>query len=784
MTTKTLTDILRDLESGNIQSALDLRGDLGSESVRILNEPILTPDDKEKLKLLIMIGNASYENYPHNLLPIEDGVYDLLAVKLQNEDYEAFKVGSKPIHVNVAKLDTEVKQVKYPFTIPSIEDITKMENLLYPETLNNNKPMMRDDVTIKPFTIQHTGDLSKRLRNTAHVYPNLVGTLEKCKFVLDSQAIEKGRFDDANVKIFERDFMVPLIQSGIINQIEEIVMVATLKYDGVSVEGEVTDVVQSARTRGDTDLDEASDLTPIFKGYRFPRASALVFDYPIGMKFEAIITKTNLSRLNALLGTNYINGRTAIIGILGRTDAYKYRDFITLIPLQVDFGDGPRMDRVSELEFLNKYYTTQEYTRYTVFKAQFNQLMFMVYKYTEEAEYIRQFMPFMYDGVVLEFYDESIRNALGRKNHINQYAMAIKFNPLKKQTIFRGYTYTIGKNGLITPMIYYDPIEFFGAIHNHSTGSSYSRFYNLDLHIGDIIDVEYTNDVMPYVTKPDNPHNRQNAESTPSEQFPKYCPCCGTELILSDSGKSAKCPNKKCREVVRQRLAGMMSNLKLVGFSEESIAALPHIGSFGELMEASEKDLEALGSTNKVTLYNMIQEMKTTEKRRDDILMSALGFSNIASKTWKKILSNISLVQIYEMYHSDKDTLRNILANIKTIGPVTADTIVEEFETFDDDIKYILDHNMYIPTPIGFKSKAKVRFTGFRDPVLEELLQVKGIDADGNAGVTKDTTLLLVATPGTTGTKVNKAKGFGIPIVTVAEFKANIAEYLDKWEVL
>lgn len=783
MEIKNLQNILYDLEHQNIQTALGHRAELGSESVRLLNESILTPEDIEKLKLLIQIGNTSYDNYHHDLLPIEDGVYDLLAVRLQKEDYGAFKVGSKPINVNVPKLDSEVKKSTTMFIIPSDKEQEKMDNFLHPEILNMNKPMDRDHVLLKPFQIQYTDTLSKRLRNTAHAYPELVGTLEKCKFVLDSQAIDKGRYDDENVKIFERDFMVPLLQKGVIDQTSEIIMVGTLKCDGVSVEAEVTDTVIAARTRGDTDLNEASDLTPIFRGYRFSNASKLLFDHCIGMKFEAVVTKMNLSRLNAMLGTNYINGRTAIIGILGRSDAYKYRDYITLIPIQVDFGDGTKLDRVTELEFLNKYYTTLEYMRYSVFRGTFSQIMFMIKRYTEEAEYARPFMPYMYDGVVLEFYDDQIRQYLGRKNHINQYAMAIKFNPLKKQTIFRGYTYTIGKNGLITPMIYYDPVEFFGSIHNHSTGSSYNRFDKMDLHIGDIIDVEYTNDVMPYVTKPDNEHNRQNAENVPRELFPKYCPCCGTKIIVSDSGKSAFCPNKKCTEVVRQRLAGMMSNLKLVGFAEETIAALPHIGSFRDLMEASESDFETLGPTNKVTLYNMIHDMKTVSKRPDYIIMSALGFSNIASKTWLKILSSISLVDIYNMYHTDSNRLRMVLANINSIGPVTADTIVDEFEAFDDDIKYILDTKMYIETPIGFKAKAKVRFTGFRDAELAELLQTKGIDAS-DSGVTKDTTLLLVATPGATGTKVKNATKYGIPIVPVAEFKANIAKYLEEWGVL
>lgn len=778
-----LQEIFDDLKNGNIQSSLDNRIDINKIAVEILNKKFLSESEIDTLSLLIQIGNISYDNFPNQILPIDDGVYDLLVVKLQNADYMKFKVGSSPVAVKVPKLNEEIQHSVIPFVIPTQEQNEKLDSLMFDEILNYNKPTTKEDIVFKPFSITQPRNKYIRLRNTSHSYPNLVGTLDKCKFVLDSQAISMGRYESSNVKIFERDFMAPLIQSGIIDYTSTIRMVATLKYDGVSIEADVTDIIVSARTRGDTDLNQATDLTPILGGYIFPRARKLSFDKPIGMKFEAIITRHNLLRLNEVLHTNYINGRTAIIGVLGRSDAYLIRDYITFVPLQVDFGEEKeKLDRVSELRFLNKYYTTTEYIRFTLLEGAFSSLMYQIKRYVEEAEYVRQFMPFMYDGVVFEFYDKNIREKLGRKNYINQYAMAVKFNPLKKQTIFRGYAYTVGKNGLITPMIYYDPIEFFGAIHDHSTGSSYNRFCNLNLHVGDILDVEYTNDVMPYVEKPDNYHNQQNSITTPPEVFPKYCPCCGTKLVFSSSNKSVKCPNIKCREAVKKRLSDMMDILNLVGFSEESIASLSNITSFRELMECTQDDFEVLGPTNKITLYNMIQNIKYTNPLNDYILLGALGFSNIAPRTWKYILKSISLKCIYDLYVSNnKTSLYEALVNIKRVGPITASTIVAEMEIYSDDIKYIIDNNMYKPTRIRASKEIKVRFTGTRDPELEELLQSKGIDADSKAGVTADTTLLIQnENPGMT--KVEKAKKYNIPIVSGMEFRSNISKYLSEWE--
>ena len=60
--------------------------------------------------------------------------------------------------------------------------------------------------------------ISKRIRNVSHKYPSLVGTLDKVKFVMDNDAIQKGVYDDSNVKVFERDFLRKQFQKTGINR--------------------------------------------------------------------------------------------------------------------------------------------------------------------------------------------------------------------------------------------------------------------------------------------------------------------------------------------------------------------------------------------------------------------------------------------------------------------------------------------------------------------------------------------------------------------------------------
>lgn len=801
----TLSEIVEEVKHGNFLCAYDNNQVIQSSIMEILNiSDQDIKDNPSKLKDLvdlITIGNITYNYSDSDVLPIDDGMYDLLVVKLQRVDYDKFTPGSIPVDIAKinstykAKIDKDDKIIK-PFTIMSDDDKHKLDESLYPSILNYTKPFDSRSYLYKPFYVDDESMyINKRIRDVSHNYPQLVGTLEKCKFVLDSQAKELGVYKEANVKIFERDFMVPLIQQGLINMKQNIQMIGTLKYDGVSIEADVTDKIIAARTRGDTDYNVASDVTPIFEGYTFPNANQLELDHPIGMKFEAIVRYDDLKRMNEVFGTTYINGRTAIIGILGSSDGWKYRNFITLVPLQVDFGDGTVVDRITEIEFLNRYYATREYLRYVTFDSSYHILMFEIKKYVEEAEYFRAWSQFLYDGVVLEFYDQNIRNILGRKNSINQYAMAIKFNPLKRITIFTGFTYTVGQNGVITPMIHYNPIEFMGAIHTKSTGSSYERFSNLNLFIGDEIYVTYVNDVMPYVSGVDSEHNRANHMRRPNvdEMFPTHCPCCGSKLIMSSKGKTVYCPNMECSERKKQRLSNMLAKLDIKDFSD---AAVDMIGnkSLYEMMNMSVDDLSVLGPTDSMKFYNQLQNLKVN-RLPDYRVIGSLGFTNVAAKKWKLIFQHFTLLELFHLYMTTKntddhivthdgneyDSLQDAIANIKGVGPITAQTIVNELPYFERDINYIIQNGMYTQTEIGDrKPKYKIRFSGFRDATLEATLnRFPFIDCDQDSGVTKDTTILLVmntADPPTS--KVAKAIKYGVPVVSVTEFLENSSKFI------
>jgi NAD-dependent DNA ligase len=192
-----------------------------------------------------------------------------------------------------------------------------------------------------------------------------------------------------------------------------------------------------------------------------------------------------------------------------------------------------------------------------------------VQQFTQSAELVRKILPYMIDGVVISYINKNIINMLGRVNSVNKYQMAIKFNPRNVRTIFLGYTYNIGKSGEIIPMVHFKPAEFIGTIHTKQTIHSLQRFNELNLVKGQEIDVDYVNDVISYVTKPDTAHNRQLQSQFKPEPFIQICPYCGSRIEISDTGKSARCPNVHCHERKIMRMVDMISRL---GFKDMQVS--------------------------------------------------------------------------------------------------------------------------------------------------------------------------------------------------------------------
>ena len=741
-----LVNIYNQILSGNPIIPDNIRQIMIDKSMECINKQKIEQQDYNDIMLIIQISNALNNNGANITLPIDDPIYDALIVlcKVQGLQYP---VGAPPIVFNiepVAKQNYDLLDTGDKGPKEVVRVIPNKDKMMYfhPLTRNYTLPIEED------FIVHHDNTLvKKKSRNVSSNY-NMCGTLDKCKYTLKADALADGVLDDKTVQIFERDFLGAHVQQGIINP-GHIKLIASLKYDGVSVEEEVAGhKIVFACTRGDTSNNEASDLTPILGGMEFSRAKGVVDESEVfGIKFEYIVTENNLKRIAQDFGKTYANPRNGVIGLLGGLDARMYRDYLTPIPLESSL----KIDRLTELDFLNKFYTKNISMRHEVIEGDYTQVLFMVSQFVKNANELRDYMGFQYDGVVIEYADEAIRQRLGKRGSVPRYATAIKFNPLRRVSTFTHYTYSVGQDGRVVPMAHFRPVEFFGAIHDKTTAHSLKRFIDLGLRCGDKVNLTLINDVIVYITKADDRANDTNPN--PLEEFPTKCPCCGSDLVVTDSGNSAICPNFFCNEKVIGRLTNLFKKLNIKDFSSESIRALG-VNWLRELYKLpKETVIEKLGEANGIKFLQRLEDMRRT-KFSDYRILGSIGFTSIASETWKIILKNVSIEELL----ANTDTVLNNISAAKGIGTKTVETIRNEIELFRPDIEFIFNNFNIERTIVGEEdNKAQVRFSGLRDHGLTNRFNEAGFDAREDAGVTGTTAILIIPYMGFESGNVTKA---------------------------
>ena len=753
---------LKDIQTGKIDIIYDISFavDVSNAAIDIINrQNNLNNDDLYIANLILHISNIVYNNYSGVVLPLDDGIYDQLLVVYKKYHPLDYQVGAEPIHFDEYNNNEFDEQSKLMYSV--VQD-SELNSKFYTNDIWQQHTKLTD---IRPLEmiVLNQDPITKRLINTKHKYPELVGTLDKCKFVLNNDAYVTGNLEKESVQIFERDFIHRHLSQGVIDTYEVFEMIGELKYDGVSVEAEVLgDKIISAYSRGDTAEDIATDLTPIFKNYNFYHAKNVPKDVPFGIKFEAVLTYRNLELLGQMRGKEYKNGRNAIIGLLGASDAYMYTDMITLIPI----SSSLQMNRIDELNFLNKYYNTGEYNRFCVFHGNYQEILFHVNQFTQSAEIIRKILPYMIDGVVISYTDPNKINILGRVNSVNKYQIAIKFNPRNVRTIFLGYSYNIGKSGEVIPMVHFKPAEFIGTIHTKQTIHSLQRFKELLLVKGQEIDIDYVNDVITYVTKPDTQHNRQLQATKEPEYFIRNCPYCGSEIEISETGKSARCPNPLCPERLIMRMVDAIDKLGFKDFSEETVRTLK-LTNFSRLLTPyNGADLESL--LGPITSVKFIEQQNRllNEPIEDFKAAAALCFDGMAEEKWKMILKYYDLNLLFHMTPAQ---ISQALTPINGVGPATIQAIIDGFKYFAEDVATII-YKLKLINSHDMVDKPKVVLTGTRDPMLIDIINSQGYDCSDKYSVTKDTALLVTSDLNSTSGKMIKAAKYGIRIVTPEEF--------------
>ena len=290
------------------------------------------------------------------------------------------------------------------------------------------------------------------------------------------------------------------------------------------------------------------------------------------------------------------------------------------------------------------------------------------------------------DGLVALYDDIAYGDSLGSTAKFPRNAFAFKWADEIRETTLREIEWSPSRTGLINPIAVFDPVELEGATVSRASVHNVSIVKELQLGIGDTIQVYKANMIIPQIA--------ENLTRSSNLEIPHICPVCGEEarVIQENEVESLYCMNPDCvaKKIKAFTLFVSRDAMNIDGLSEatlEKFIAKGFIHDFGDIFEIAKHreeivTMEGFGEKSYDNLIASIDKAKETTLAK---VIYSLGISNIG-------LSNARV--ICRHFDDDLDKIRTAeeeeISAIDGIGPVIAKSLTKYFKDPENNRK--LDH--------------------------------------------------------------------------------------------
>lgn len=290
------------------------------------------------------------------------------------------------------------------------------------------------------------------------------------------------------------------------------------------------------------------------------------------------------------------------------------------------------------------------------------------------------------DGLVALYDDIAYGDSLGSTAKFPRNAFAFKWADEIRETTLREIEWSPSRTGLINPIAVFDPVELEGTTVSRASVHNVSIVKELQLGIGDTIQVYKANMIIPQIA--------ENLTRSSNLEIPHICPVCGEEarVIQENEVESLYCMNPDCvaKKIKAFTLFVSRDAMNIDGLSEatlEKFIAKGFIHDFGDIFEIAKHreeivTMEGFGEKSYDNLIASIDKAKETTLAK---VIYSLGISNIG-------LSNARV--ICRHFDDDLDKIRTAeeeeISAIDGIGPVIAKSLTKYFKDSENNRK--LDH--------------------------------------------------------------------------------------------
>ena len=378
------------------------------------------------------------------------------------------------------------------------------------------------------------------------------------------------------------------------------------------------------------------------------------------------------------------------------------------------------------------------------------------------------------DGLVALYDDIAYGDSLGSTAKFPRNAFAFKWKDEIRETTLKEIEWSPSRTGLINPVAIFEPVELEGTTVSRASVHNISILKDLELGIGDKIQVYKANMIIPQIA--------ENLTRSGDLEIPHVCPVCGEEarVLKTNDVESLYCMNAECQAKKIKSFTLFVSRdaMNIDGLSEatlEKFILKGFIKDFGDIFEIEKyKDeivsMEGFGQKSYDNLIASIEKASHTTLPR---LIYSLGISNVGNANAKVICKEFQY-DLDKIIHATPEEI----SSIEGIGPVIAGTFTEYFADEENiaKLEHLLSHltfeEMRTESAQSLEGKQFV-ITGSVEHFanraqLKEYIEERGGKVTGS--VTSKTDYLINNDTTSSSSKNKKAKDLGIPILSEEDF--------------
>lgn len=396
----------------------------------------------------------------------------------------------------------------------------------------------------------------------------------------------------------------------------------------------------------------------------------------------------------------------------------------------------------------------------------------------------RQALPYQTDGLVIKLNRRDWWPALGTTSKSPRYMTAYKFSAEQAETVLEDIACQVGRLGTVTPVAHLRPVFLAGSTISRATLHNADELQRLGIMIGDTVIIEKAGDVIPKVVRVLD-YKRTGAER--SYVFPTACPACGSPLASSEFEVAIRCENIVCPAQIHERLLHFSSRaaMDIEGLGDVLVGQIREQGWVNTISDIYRLDVLQLSSLERMgakSAQNVVDEVEASKRRPLHNFLFGLGIPHVGSTAAKL------LVRRFETLDALMAAGVADLTAIEGVGGIMAESIRDFFETpaNREEIAALRELGLQLPNPEYRPAGAAategpllgktVVFTGTLVRMTRDEAKAKAEAAGGKAtgSVSKKTDYVVAGDDA--GSKLDKARDLGVPVLTEDEFLALIGE--------